>query len=218
MKVKICGITRADDVKVCQDNDAGLIGFINIERSLRFVNLDEIIKLTSDMQDKNKAVLVMEPEKVNEVENAVNQTGINRIQLHSLSNFDIESLKQNNPQIKIIKAIGIPKNIDEPKIIEIKEFAEVCDYLLFDSEIEGKSGGTGKHIPLDKATEAAEIAKKHNENIKLFLAGGINYNRIKSQGNNLKTIFDYVDVNSGVEEHPGIKNDYKIKEFMQVIK
>ena len=47
MKVKICGITRYEDVSKCEELGANLIGFINIERSKRHVNIKEIIKLVS---------------------------------------------------------------------------------------------------------------------------------------------------------------------------
>lgn len=218
MKVKVCGITRLEDVKLSEDNNVDLIGFINIKRSARYVNLDKICQLTASMKNKDKAVLVMETEDINEVQNAVTKTGINIIQFHSLSSQDIEKFKQSHPTLKIIKSIGISPNINLLKTDEIKSYAKVCDFLLFDSQIKGKSGGTGKQIPLVDAVKAAKIARKCNSKIELFLAGGINTERIKKEGNPLEKVFDYIDVNSGVEDHPGIKNENKIIQFMQVIK
>jgi len=232
MKTKICGITREKDIEVCQKQDVDLIGFINIKRSPRFVCLDKIRDLTSRIEYKNKSVLIMETDYINEVKNALKDTGINRIQLHSpisdeirikkdeirIKCGDLRKFKEINPEIKIIKAIGIPENIDKQKIIEIKSYAEVCDSLLFDSEIQGKNGGTGKQMPLKMAIYAAKIAKIHINEIELFLAGGINFEKIKSEAEILNRYFDYVDVNSGVEKQPGIKDEKKIIEFMQVIK
>ena len=218
MKVKVCGITRLEDVKISEDSNVDLIGFINIKRSARYVNLDKICQLTASMKNKDKAVLVMETEDINEVQNAVEKTRINIIQFHSLYSQDIDKFKQSHPSLKIIKSIGIPPNIKPPKIEEIKSYAEICDFLLFDSEIKGKSGGTGKQIPLKDAVKAAKIARKYNSKIELFLAGGINTERIKKEGKTLKKVFNYVDVNSGVEDQPGIKNENKINQFMQVIK
>ena len=218
MKTKICGITREEDVVVCQKQNVDLIGFINIKRSPRFVNLDKICDLISKIKNKNKIVLVMETEDMNLVQNALKETGINIVQFHSLKSDEIMKFKEINPKIKIIKAIGISKTIDNQKIKEIKCYAEVCDFLLFDSEVYGKSGGTGKQIPLNLAVNAAELAHIHNKEIKLFLAGGINSQKIKSESKTLNKYFDYVDVNSGVEDQPGIKNENKISEFMQVMK
>lgn len=218
MKVKICGITRDEDVKKCEVNSADLIGFINIKRSPRFVNLDKICRLTSLMQDKSNAVLVMETEDIDEAQKSIETTEIKIIQFHSLSIENIKKFRQNNPSVKIIKAVGIPERIDHQKINEIEAYAKICDYLLFDFEVKGKSGGTGKQIPLNQAVKVAETAQKYNKEIELFLAGGIDSQRIKSEGKALEKVFDYVDVNSGVEDQPGYKSEAKIREFMDLLK
>ncbi len=211
MEFKICGITRPEDVQVCENEGSTFIGFINIKRSKRFLDIEKIRKLVDSIKDHEKAVLVIEPRNVEDVIKAVENSGVNNIQLHSLQAEDIAKLKG----INVIKAIGIPEKIDESKKGEIESCSKVCSYLLFDSMIRGKSGGTGKQIPLEVAAEAGEIAKKSNKNIKLFLAGGINTQKIKDEGNLIKEIFDYVDVNSGVEDGPGIKSRVKIVEFVE---
>ncbi|HEY0196886.1 MAG TPA: phosphoribosylanthranilate isomerase [Methanobacterium sp.] len=218
MKVKICGITREEDVKKCEANRADLIGFINIGRSKRFVELDKVLNLTSLMQDKSKAVLVMETDDIVEAQKAIEITGINLVQFHSLSFDYIKKFRQNNPKVKIIKAVGIPESMSDQKINEIEAYAEICDYLLFDFEVDGKSGGTGKQIPLNQAVKAAETALKYNKEIELLLAGGIDSHRIKTEGKTLEKVFDYVDINSGVEDQPGYKSEAKIREFMDVLK
>jgi len=211
VKFKICGITRHEDLHTCEKHDSALIGFINVKRSKRFLDIEKIRKLISSMNDEKKAVLVIEPENTKEAIIVAKKSGAKNVQLHSLSAEDIAELKG----INIIKAIGIPEKIDTSKKEEIEKFANVCKYLLFDSMISGKSGGTGKQIPLEVAFEAARIAKKSNKDIKLILAGGINTERIKKEGKLIKDVFDYVDVNSGVEDSPGIKNRDKISEFVE---
>jgi Phosphoribosylanthranilate isomerase len=216
MKVKICGITREEDVKTCLEKGAELIGFINIKRSKRFVDVDKIRSLSSSMEDKSKAVLVTETEDLVELESVIESTGIRYVQFHSQSAAELERFKESNPQVKVIKAVGIPEIMGEKKIEEIKGYADVCDYLLFDYEFAGKSGGTGKQIPLDLAVKAAETARK-NPQIRLLIAGGMNSHRMKTEGKILKDYFDYIDVNSGVEDMPGVKDEEKIIEFMKVI-
>ncbi|MGB9978187.1 phosphoribosylanthranilate isomerase [Methanobacterium sp.] len=211
MEFKICGITRPEDIQVCENENSAFIGFINVKRSKRFLDIEKIRKFVDSMKKNEEAVLVIEPESAEEVIDLVEKSGVKNVQLHSLKAEDIADLKE----INVIRAIGIPEKIDASKKEEIKSFAKVCKYLMFDSMIRGKSGGTGKQIPLEVAAEAAEIAKKSNKNIKLFLAGGINAQRIKIEGNLIKDIFDYVDINSGVEDSPGIKNRDKIVEFVE---
>ena len=211
MHVKICGITRIQDLKTCEKHDPAFIGFINVKRSRRFLDTEKIKKLKSKMKDENKAVLVIEPETVEESIKKAVECGIKNVQLHSLSAEEISRISK----INVIRAIGIPKEIDSPKKSEIKKFAKVCNYLLFDSVISGKMGGTGNQIPLEIALKAATIAKRSNHNIKLFIAGGMDTGRIKDEGKVIKETFDYVDVNSGVEDSPGIKDESKISKFME---
>ncbi len=236
MKIKICGIRNKRDLKVCEEADADLIGFINIERSKRMVKIDKIKDLLSSMKDKNKAVLVIEPTNMADAHKKIINSGIHNIQLHSLSPTQIKRLREEydnktneienkvgkrinpdlHPPLIITRALGISHKIDEKKKKEIQDFADVSDYLLFDNEIHGKTGGTGKQIPTEIVIEAAKIAKTHNINIKLFLAGGMNVERIKNEGKILAEVFEFFDVNSGVENKPGVKNTDKINELMIV--
>jgi phosphoribosylanthranilate isomerase len=221
MKLKICGLTRLEDVQICEDLHSEFIGFININRSSRYLTPDKIKQLVEPMKDKNRAVLVIEPKNIDDIIKTVEYSKISTIQLHSLQKDDINILKRSNTlkkPLRIIKAIGIPERFNQIKKEEIKESARICDFLLFDSQVNGKSGGTGKHINVKNAIEAANIAKKVNNDIKLFLAGGINLEFIKKEYNTLEQFYDYMDVNSGVEDQPGIKNHKKMRELIQYLK
>jgi phosphoribosylanthranilate isomerase len=232
MKVKICGITRSEDVSKCEELGANLIGFINIERSKRHVTIEEIIALVSAMKNKERAVLVLEPDNPEEVVMKMKKTGIRTVQLHSLSYSEIKYLRwiegfQRNPferRMKIIRAVGLSEESLEGdecrfsnlKKEEIKGFAKTCDSLLFDYQLEGKSGGTGRQIPIEMVLEAIKIAKSVNSNVELFLAGGMNSERIRNEKHTLEKVLDYVDVNSGVEDSPGIKNPGLVNELMEI--
>jgi phosphoribosylanthranilate isomerase len=225
MKVKVCGLKKAEDVLILEQSQADLIGFINVTRSKRFLKTDEIKHLISSMQNKERAVLVIEPENPEEVLAKFQKTGIKTLQLHSLSRKELNELKKF-PELRITRAVGIPqkiddkkkletKGIDNEKKLEIEGFSRVCQGILFDYESQGKSGGSGKQIPLKLAVEAAKIARNANNEIEIFLAGGMDAARMKREGKTLDQFFDYVDVNSGVEDQPGVKNPQKIDEFLK---
>ena len=234
MKVKICGITRSQDVSRCEGSGANLVGFINIKRSKRYVRLEEIIELVSELKNRERAVMVLEPENPEEVVMKMKKTGIRNVQLHSLTSSQIKYLKwiENfhrtpvEPNMKIIRAIGLSEDslkstvngieYSEEKVLEIEDFARTCDAILFDYQIKGRSGGTGKQIPINMALEAVKIAKHANHNLEIFLAGGINSERIRNKKAILERVIDYVDVNSGVEDAPGIKNPESIEELMNI--
>jgi phosphoribosylanthranilate isomerase len=235
MKVKICGITRSEDVSQCEESGANFLGFINIKRSKRNVDIPKIKELVSTMKNKKKAVLVLEPNNIEEVIYKMKKTGIRTIQLHSLSPSEIKYLNwiegfQRTPfeeNIMIIRTVGISEDsvdlmnkneirFSKEKIEEIEDFAKTCDAILFDYQVKGKSGGTGKQIPLKLVLEAVKTAKKSNNNLKIFLAGGINSEHIRNEKKVLEMILDYVDVNSGVEDEPGIKNHDRVDKLMEI--
>lgn len=235
MKVKICGITQSEDLKKCEGSGADLIGFINVRRSKRYLGVPDIKSLVSTMQHRERAVMVLETDDLEEVVMKIKKTGVRTIQLHSLTPGQIKYLKwiegfQRNPfqrTLKVIRAVGLssksvesmedsPVMMKSSKKMEIQEFAKTCDALLFDYQIGGKSGGTGKQIPLKIAMEAVKIAKNANKCIKIFLAGGINLKMIENNKSVLENVFDYVDVNSGVEDAPGIKNHQLVQELLLI--
>jgi phosphoribosylanthranilate isomerase len=162
----------------------------------------------------------------------IEKTGLKNIQLHSLSADEINNLKKhyqptretdedrnsvdNQGDLRVIRALGLSTVIGPQKIIEIQDFARVCDCLLFDYQIRGKTGGTGKQIPLKIAVKAASIAKHAKPDLKIFLAGGMDKKRMEKKFEILEEFFDYVDVNSKVEDEPGIKNTAKINELIKI--
>lgn len=232
LMVKICGITGESDVKYVEIQGVDYIGFINVKRSPRFQEINIIKDLVDLLNDKTKAVLVLEPKNVLEAFDKIKSLEIFNIQLHSLDTSELKDLKNkinslisNNSdnkelfsKINIIRAIGLSDIIDESKKHEIESFSEVCDGLLFDYQINGKSGGTGKQIPLEMSIKASIIAKNTNSNIKIFLAGGMDIARIQTEGELISHFFDVVDFNSSLEDAPGIKNKDKIKKLMNLLK
>jgi phosphoribosylanthranilate isomerase len=213
-KIKICGITNREDLKLITDK-VDYIGFINVKRSPRYLPLTKIMKLATD---KKKAVLVLEPKNPEEVTEKVEKTNISNIQLHSLNPSQIKKLKIQLPKnVLLIKAVGIPDTLTPKKKKEIKSFTRVSDAILFDYELQGKTGGTGKQIPIDIACQAANIATHTKKSIKLFLAGGMNLQSLKENYKLIDSHFDVVDFNSSLEKSPGIKDPSKIKELLDYV-
>jgi phosphoribosylanthranilate isomerase len=231
IRTKICGITREQDLKAAEEYGADLIGFIHVKRSPRFLEMDDIKYLVSLLNDKNRAVLVLEPENVQQAKYKILESGINTVQLHSLTPLEIKELKielensdvkndlkDNCLKFNVIKAIGLHETISTDKKNEIESFATECDGILLDYQLSGKSGGTGKQIPLDIALKGAEIAQNANKNIEIYLAGGMSADRIKTEAKMIKNVFDVADFNSALEDEPGKKNKSKIKDLFDQIK
>jgi phosphoribosylanthranilate isomerase len=235
LKIKICGITRFEDVSKCEASGANLIGYINIKRSKRFIKTMRIKELVSTMRNRDNAVIVLEPENPGEAVMKMKKTGIRNIQLHSLTSNEIKYLRwiegfhRNalESNINIIRAVGLSEEslhsvngsesvLSKNKKEEIESFAKTCDAILFDYQINGKTGGTGGQIPIKIVLDAVEIAKSSNHSVEIFLAGGLNSEKILKKKDILKKVIDYVDVNSGVESAPGIKNPDQVDNLMNI--
>ena len=124
------------------------------------------------------------------------KTGIRTVQLHSLSYNEIKYLRwiegfQRNPferSMKVIRAVGLSEESLEGgmeyQIFKSKKRGNrrFCKnhamHYYFDYQVEGKSGGTGRQIPIKMVLEAIKIAKNVNSNVEIFLAGGMNSERI----------------------------------------
>lgn len=127
------------------------------------------------------------------------------LQLHGHETVEqCAELKEN--KIKIIKAFAVG---DEMDFAVTKPYAEVCDYFLFDTK--GKNfGGNGRSFNW-------KVLYHYDQRVPFFLSGGIgpeNVNDVKA----LKSLNLFaLDVNSGVEETPGVKNYEKIKRLKNIL-
>jgi phosphoribosylanthranilate isomerase len=214
MKIKICGLRSFNEVSMTEAVGADFLGFIHVKRSKRYVNLQLIKILKSRMEQPHKAILVIEPENQENALKNVLDTGINHLQLHSLSPNQIQSLKKKF-NLHVTRAIGLIDEISPEKKREIESFAHVCNVILFDYEVNGHSGGTGNQIPLQVALEGTEIVKNISDS-EIFLAGGISPEFILKHRKTLYKHFDGLDINSGVEKPPGFKDGSKLNKLMEI--
>lgn len=218
LKIKVCGMCQKDIVDKVSDLNIDYIGFINIERSKRFVDLETISDLTENINNKDYSTLILDDVDYREILDKVDKTRINRVQFHSdIDENTIGKLHGINNEIYVIKVIGIKNQISENIENDLKSFAKSADGILFDYVKDGLTGGTNTHIPMDTAIKAAQITKESNPNCDVILAGGLNYEYLKSIRENLK-YFDVIDINSGVEDEPGVKNIDKIEKIVDLIK
>ncbi len=204
-QVKVCGLTKLNQIKELIDLKVDFLGFIFYEKSPRYVLNHLSLEQISEINHRGKVgVFVNEDlEKIIEISELAK---LNFIQLHGDENEDfILGLKEKlNPEIKIIKVIRVNKNI--PNLI----FEKVSvDFFLFDTDSKA-FGGTGKTFDWNILNEI-EISKPY------FLSGGISLENI----NQLKTINQQpfsLDINSKFEIEAGNKNLEKVKEFLSLIK
>jgi phosphoribosylanthranilate isomerase len=206
-KIKICGITRRKDLYNAIDAGANAIGLVvGVPSSPRNIPLGKAQELVSQISNITKSVLVMVPKNIQEIKEAYDIVNPDAIQIHNnLINADM--IRTKKIEANLIRAINLkPKGSIESTLIQ------GFDEILLDTYIPGKYGGTG-------ITQNWELCSEIRRSIhpkKVILAGGLNPSNIQKA---IKTVEPYgVDVSTGVESSPGIKDPRKIKSFINQVR
>jgi len=201
---KICGLTNQESANVAFEQGAIYGGLIFYSKSPRYVDLYQAKKIIDSVKLEYVGVFVNEPER--QLIDIASQLKLNVIQLHGNENDEyIKTIKQALPQCEIWKAISIKNDALGSECSNMNN--QNVDHYLLDSYDERLIGGSGKVFDWSKLTT---IDTKD-----IILAGGINVNNIE-QANRLNTFA--LDINSGVEDSPGLKNKNKIAEIFRALR
>ena len=198
VRIKICGITRLEDALFAEAVGAHALGFIFYKKSKRYVEPQIAASIIERLNPFISKVGVFVDENINTINQISSDIGLTHAQLHGGETPEIAQ-KIERP---VIKALNFTDTISE-KIQLWEKYP-----ILIDSGNAEKPGGTGITLPWDSLKS---IIKDRN----IILAGGLNPENIISA---LKVLKPYaVDVSSGVEKSPGIKNKDLIKKFIDNI-
>lgn len=197
-KIKICGITRLEEVEFINKLEPDYIGFVFAE-SRRKVNLEQSVILGRALKGSIKKVGVFVNADVEYVRKVVKEAGLDVIQLHGSEN---QQYIDNFRGTEIWKAINI---ISHDDIQKTREYT--VQGFVFDSLVNGTRGGTGKCFDWN-------MIKGVNCSSKLILAGGLNGNNVRKAIEVAKPYI--VDVSSGVEEG-GIKKFELCRDFIEEV-
>lgn len=199
-RVKVCGITRAEDALSAVKHGADAIGLVFYEPSPRNVNISTAAEIVKAL-----------PPFVSKVGLFVNASQSFILQVLSSVRLDVLQF-HGDETVQECEQINMPYY----KAIRVKEDTNLLQYaqqyqsaqaLLLDAYSETAVGGTG--LVFDWRLIPSDIAKP------VILAGGLNANNV---GDAITQVAPYaVDVSGGVELSKGIKDDSKIAAFMQAV-
>ena len=198
-KIKICGLTRTEDIEMVNEFLPDYIGFV-FAKSRRQVSAEQAKELKNKLRPAIKAVGVFVNEKPENIAEIANQGIIDLIQIHGDEDAAYCAQLRKLTQAPIIKVVRVQVEDD---LAGIEEFD--CDYYLFDTLSSKDYGGTGK---------AFDHSLLYNKEIKkpFFVAGGLNQDNVAAVIEVIKPFG--VDTSGGVETD-GIKDANKIKEFIK---
>lgn len=193
-RIKVCGITSAEDAKEAIRVGVDAIGFIFAEKSPRYITPEKAKEIVTELPPFVHFVGVFVDKDPVEIEEIIEYCDLSYVQLHG--NEDPEychKLSQAATPCRVIKAFRVSS------ATEAEEFAAYEDSVtgfILDTYVKGQEGGTGQ--PFDWS-----IIESLNLKLPVILAGGLGPENIAEAIKRVKPFA--VDVNSGVEESPGKK-------------
>ena len=198
--VKICGITNLEDAQAAVRSGASALGFIFYDKSPRYIPMETACQIAADMQGQVPLVGVFVDETLDYVHGVAEEIGLNFIQLHG-NESPAYCQEIHFPVIKVFR-VSSDFNAGIIKSYNVHAF-------LFDTYKKDKLGGTGEVLNWDKV-----------RNLKIgtpiILSGGLNMENIESGIDAVCP--SAVDVNSGVESKPGMKDGIKIISLFKILK
>jgi len=199
VKVKICGLTRLEDANLAVELGASALGFIFAPVSKRF-NPPESRDWIRNLKVTVPKVGVFMDQPVSEINEIAEFCKLDRIQYHGfLTDSEISGLSVPFWQVISSEDLASSTIPIHPNI----------EFYLIDSSIKGKTGGTG--IPFDwKVLQNLNLPKP------IIVAGGLSPDNVSD----LLSIYpaDFIDLSSGVEQSPGIKDAGKMRKLFEVLR
>ncbi len=202
MKVKVCGITNLDDAEKAVELGAWAIGLIHHKGSPRAVKASVAIEIGAALRRDAEIVGVFVNPTLDYVVAAVENENLSMVQLsgNEGASFCLEVARRTG--VKVIKAIHVSSAAD----IRQADSYRGTDYHLFDTGGRDSWGGTGETFDWD-------LLANHHSGMPFILAGGLNPENVTEAIRLTRP--DAVDVASGVEKSPGIKDHGRMASFFQ---
>ncbi len=209
VKVKICGNTRKEDVEKAVQSGADAIGFIvGFPSTPRNLDLNKAYRLMKDIPTSIVRVVVTNEDDHNLLHRIAEKLPINAIQLIGKTSYSQE-IREIFPDTQLIKVIH-----SEPESLtkSLSNFSRDYDIILLDTKNKDIPGGTG--LTHDWSLSRKAVISIHP--IPVIIAGGLNPQNIVDA---VRTVQPYmVDVSSGVESKPGVKDHNKVETFIRLAK
>lgn len=196
IRVKICGITRAQDVRAAVRHGASAVGFV-FAKSPRRVSVAQARRLRSHLAPWVSAVGVFVNESPERIVRIARRVPLDAVQLHG---------DEPEKVVRILKKEGlcvIRAHRVGGSSADVRRTA--ADAVLLDSSVRGAYGGTGRSFDW-------KILRGWRSSTPLIVSGGLDPKNVRKL---LRIVRPFgLDVSSGVEASPGIKSERLIKEFM----
>ena len=202
-RIKFCGMTRAGDVRLASELGADAVGFVFADGSPRRVHAAEARAMRNALAPLVDAVAVFRDNDADEVRDVVKQVRPTLLQFHG----DEDDAFCRGFGVPYVKAIGMGNTLVADAVALQVRFPAAAAFL-FDSHGDGVDGGSGRGF--DWSRIPSGLVKP------VILAGGIGAHNVFDAI--LHTLPWGVDVSSGIEASPGIKDGDRMREFVEEVR
>ncbi len=201
MKAKICGVTTLKDALVIAQNNAWAIGFNFYKKSLRYIEHRDASDIMRQLPCSLVKVGIFIEEASNVIIKGLEDLGLDIAQVYE--DKDVPKIYKK----RMILSLQVEREEGLPSPTVLKEYA----YILLDAprRKDGLMGGTGRQANWG-------LAKTLARNYQLILAGGLKAESVKEAIHEVHPFA--VDVASGIEQVPGIKDHLLINQFLEACK
>lgn len=202
LKIKVCGMKYTANREAVEKLPMDFLGFIFYPKSKRFVGENTDPGLFNSVKTK---VAVFVDENAFEILGLVKNLGFEYVQLHGKENPKTCRLLKNQG-LKVIKAFNLNEDFD---FDSLGIYQKSVDFFLFDTKTD-LPGGSGKKFNW-------KILEKYRGKVPFFLSGGIGPEDVEAINKLQHPQLFGIDLNSGFEDEPGVKNIENLKEFITKI-
>jgi phosphoribosylanthranilate isomerase len=199
-RIKVCGITRLEDARLAVDLGVDALGFVFWPQSPRLVSARQAAEIAAALPPFVAAVGVFVNQPIDEIQAIADRVGLTAIQLHG----DEAPGTWSAVPGMCIKAIGVGPGFEPAAVAAWPPHV----WPLLDAHDPARRGGTGRAVDWDAAGEVARTRR-------VILAGGLNASNI---GRAIARVRPFaVDVSSGVEREPGVKDPDRLRAFVESV-
>ncbi len=199
-RIKICGLRTEADVLAAVDAGADAVGFVFVRSSPRYIDPDAAAELVCLLPPFVDAVGLFADQKTSEVCGMAGEACVEMVQLHGRE--DRQCVERVRDEFAVIKGIRFTT-----QAVQQWGGADSIDMLLVD----GSEGGQGETLDW-----AALAAQRDSIKAPLMLAGGLTASNVATA---IAAVRPYaVDVSSGVESRPGVKDAALIHQFCAAVR
>jgi phosphoribosylanthranilate isomerase len=205
-QIKICGLSTPAAIESAAQHGATHIGLVHFEKSPRHVSLEQAATLRQQTPPNVKVVLLLVNAEPGLTQTALDRVRPDVVQFHGTETPEWLNLVRQHSDAHIWKAIGLN---NRQTLVNADRYDDVVDRVLYDAPAQALPGGTGTRVDWS-------LLQNFDHRIPWGLAGGLDPDNVGEALRQTKA--PLVDVSSGVESAPGVKDVDKIAAFCKAVR